>query len=71
MCVCVGVSVCGRKERKKFGPLGWNIRYDFTDSDRECGLLNLNLYCQTGSIPWDALVYITGTGGVFVCVIVW
>ncbi|XP_067106416.1 dynein axonemal heavy chain 6 [Osmerus mordax] len=48
------------QERKKFGPLGWNIRYDFTDSDRECGLLNLNLYCQTGSIPWDALVYITG-----------
>ncbi|RXN25582.1 dynein heavy chain axonemal [Labeo rohita] len=48
------------KERKKFGPLGWNIRYEFNDSDRECALLNLNLYCQTGHIPWDALVYITG-----------
>ncbi|XP_051560675.1 dynein axonemal heavy chain 6 [Myxocyprinus asiaticus] len=48
------------QERKKFGPLGWNIRYEFNDSDRECALLNLNLYCQTGHIPWDALTYITG-----------
>ncbi|XP_060941446.1 dynein axonemal heavy chain 6 [Limanda limanda] len=48
------------QERKKFGPLGWNIPYDFTDSDRECALLNLNLYCKDGVIPWDALIYITG-----------
>lgn len=48
------------QERKKFGPLGWNIGYEFNDSDRECALLNLNLYCQTGHIPWDALIYITG-----------
>ncbi|XP_037662920.1 dynein heavy chain 6, axonemal isoform X2 [Choloepus didactylus] len=48
------------QERKKFGPLGWNICYEFNDSDRECALLNLNLYCQQGQIPWDALIYITG-----------
>ncbi|AWP06410.1 putative dynein heavy chain 6 axonemal [Scophthalmus maximus] len=48
------------QERKKFGPLGWNIRYEFNDSDRECALLNLNLYCKDGTIPWDALIYITG-----------
>ncbi|XP_053317654.1 dynein axonemal heavy chain 6 [Spea bombifrons] len=48
------------QERKKFGPLGWNICYEFSDSDRECALLNLNLYCQDGKIPWDALTYITG-----------
>uniref|UniRef100_A0A670K7B3 Dynein axonemal heavy chain 6 n=1 Tax=Podarcis muralis TaxID=64176 RepID=A0A670K7B3_PODMU len=47
-------------ERKKFGPLGWNICYEFNDSDRECALLNLNLYCQEGKVPWDALIYITG-----------
>ncbi|KAF7239969.1 Dynein heavy chain 6, axonemal [Varanus komodoensis] len=47
------------KERKKFGPLGWNICYEFNDSDRECALLNLNLYCQEGKVPWDALTYIT------------
>ncbi|KAM6471116.1 dynein axonemal heavy chain 6 [Liasis olivaceus] len=48
------------QERKKFGPLGWNICYEFNDSDRECALLNLNLYCQEGKVPWDALTYITG-----------
>nr|KAF6328674.1 dynein axonemal heavy chain 6 [Pipistrellus kuhlii] len=48
------------QERKKFGPLGWNICYEFNDSDRECALLNLNLYCQEGRIPWAALTYITG-----------
>ncbi|XP_027139394.1 dynein heavy chain 6, axonemal [Larimichthys crocea] len=48
------------QERKKFGPLGWNIRYEFNDSDRECALLNLNLYCKDSTIPWDALIYITG-----------
>ncbi|KAK5899926.1 hypothetical protein CesoFtcFv8_009352 [Champsocephalus esox] len=48
------------QERKKFGPLGWNIRYEFNDSDRECALLNLSLYCKEGKIPWDALIYITG-----------
>ncbi|XP_053553128.1 LOW QUALITY PROTEIN: dynein axonemal heavy chain 6-like, partial [Bombina bombina] len=48
------------QERKKFGPLGWNICYEFNDSDRECALLNLSLYCKDGKIPWDALTYITG-----------
>ena len=50
-------------ERKKFGPLGWNIMYEFSDSDRECALLNLNLFNPKdagGLVPWDALQYITG-----------
>ncbi|XP_074661680.1 dynein axonemal heavy chain 6-like [Tubulanus polymorphus] len=48
------------QERKKFGPLGWNIRYEFSDSDRECALLNMQMFCVDGEIPWDALIYITG-----------
>ncbi|CBY22454.1 unnamed protein product [Oikopleura dioica] len=48
------------QERKRFGPLGWNIKYEFNDSDRECCLLNLDLFCKGGKIPWDALTYITG-----------
>ncbi|KAL5019828.1 hypothetical protein ScPMuIL_002720 [Solemya velum] len=47
-------------ERKKFGPLGWNIKYEFNDSDRECALLNLQMFCNEGTIPWDTLTYITG-----------
>ncbi|TGZ67987.1 hypothetical protein CRM22_004505 [Opisthorchis felineus] len=46
-------------ERKKFGPLGWNISYDFNDSDRECALLNLDMFCQDRGVPWEALTYIT------------
>ncbi|XP_046489725.1 dynein axonemal heavy chain 6 [Neodiprion pinetum] len=48
------------QERKKFGPLGWNILYEFNTNDRECCLLNLQMFCTSGTIPWDALMYITG-----------
>ncbi|CAI8029533.1 Dynein heavy chain 6, axonemal [Geodia barretti] len=48
------------QERKKFGPLGWNIKYEFNDSDRECALDNLRIFLEDGSIPWDALTFITG-----------
>lgn len=50
-------------ERRKFGPLGWNISYEFTESDRECALKTLDMYCERerqASIPWDALEYING-----------
>ncbi|XP_050530853.1 dynein axonemal heavy chain 6 [Daktulosphaira vitifoliae] len=47
-------------ERRKFGPLGWNILYAFTDSDRECAMNMLEIYClSTDVIPWSALTYIT------------
>ena len=36
------------------------VQYEFNDSDRECALLNLEMFCKDGTIPWDALVYITG-----------
>nr|XP_033183004.1 dynein heavy chain 6, axonemal [Bombus vancouverensis nearcticus] len=48
------------QERKKFGPLGWNILYEFNDSDRECCLLNLKLFCVQDRIHWNALIYTTG-----------
>lgn len=50
-------------ERKKFGPLGWNIPYEFNDSDRECALLNLNLFSNEHGFAWDALTYITAEVG--------
>ena len=51
-------------ERRKFGPLGWNITYEFSESDRECGLRTLDMFCSREDseqrIPWDALEYING-----------
>ena len=47
------------QERKKFGSLGWNIKYEFSDPDRESALLNFQMFCREGYIPWDALQYIT------------
>lgn len=49
------------QERKKFGPLGWNITYEFNDSDREFAFNTLKMFCAEGYIPWDALEYITGS----------
>lgn len=48
------------QERKKFGPLGWNITYEFNDSDREFAFNTLKMFCAEGTIPWDALEYLTG-----------
>lgn len=59
LCMFHGVIL----ERRKFGPLGWNITYEFTESDRESGLSTLDMYCdreQVANIPWDALEYING-----------
>ena len=49
------------QERRKFGPLGWNIRYEFNASDIECSMLTLKMFLEEqDQIPWAALVYVTG-----------
>lgn len=48
-------------ERKKFGSLGWNTSYAFTDNDRKCTMLLLQMFClTTKEIPWNDLQYFTG-----------
>lgn len=53
-------------ERKKFGPLGWNVGYEFNDSDLDVSITTLRLFLSETAwdsgeeIPWSALQYITG-----------
>jgi len=49
------------QERRKFGPLGWNIRYEFNNSDIECSMMTLKMYLEEQEqMPWHALLYVIG-----------
>ncbi|KAK2953633.1 putative Dynein axonemal heavy chain 6 [Blattamonas nauphoetae] len=52
------------QERRRFGALGWNIPYEFTESDFEISKSHLKLYLNEKKddeeIPWAALRYLTG-----------
>ena len=49
------------QERRKFGPLGFNIRYEFNDSDLDTSVIMLKMFLDDqDDIPWDAMLYTTG-----------
>jgi dynein heavy chain len=49
------------QERRKYGPLGWNIRYEFNNSDLDCARLNLKMFIEDqAELPWEALLYVSG-----------
>jgi len=48
------------QERRKFGPLGWCIPYEFNDGDLNASITFLEKHLEFSSLSWPTLQYMVG-----------
>lgn len=59
------------QERRKYGKIGWNIAYDFNESDHTVSMEILKTYLTKAfelndeKIPWNSLKYLVGEASIF------
>ena len=57
-------AMLASRPRAQFGPSGFNIRYDFNETDLEISVETLAMLLEqqpdSENVPWDALTYVTG-----------
>lgn len=47
------------QERRKFGPLGWSVPYEFNDGDLNATIMFLEKHLEFSTLSWSTLQYMT------------
>ena len=48
------------QERRKFGPLGWSVPYEFNDGDLNASIMFLEKHLDHSTLSWPTLQYMVG-----------